>query len=120
MQSRKAEITKYLNRLGQTVSIKNKNGGEDDILAIVQSFWNSGKSRYAKRLSKIGVTVDDYYSLICSADYNISEYAEGDIAKFDGKKFRIVHTETVRVGNEIQYYSATLKRIWEEEDAFIN
>lgn len=120
MQSKKFEITKYLNALGQTVSIKNQNGGEGDILAIVQSFWNGGKSRYAKRLHKIGLTVDDYYSLICSADYNISSLNENDIAEFDNKKFRIVHTETVRVGNEIQYYSATLKRIWEEEDAFIN
>lgn len=101
--------------LGRELIIKRKDSGEDKLLAIVQSFWRSGKSRYRKQHSPIGLTMDDYYCYIGFPKYDITQLTDDDIVIFDNKSFCFVNAEPVRVNNKIQYYYGTLKRIWEDD-----
>lgn len=110
---------KYINALGREVTIIKSNGSEDKLLAVVQSIWRGGRERYEKHNTEIGLNLDDYYSFICSNDYDITNLTENDIVYFENKKYHFVHTEPIVVGGVIQYYTGTIKREWEAKDVFI-
>lgn len=118
MLDKSKTIEKYINTVGRVVRILRKDGCEDEILAVVHSFWTSGKSRYRKQQHPIGETVDDYYSIVAPPSYDITRLCDDDTVVIDDKRFVVVNQEAIRLGRIVQYYTATLKRVWEDCDAF--
>lgn len=110
---------KYIEALGREITIQKKDGTEDKILGVAQSFWRGGKARYEKHHSPIGQTAEDYFCLICPPSYELTKLTEDDIAELDDKKFCFVNTQAIRVGSKVQFYVGTLKRVWEAENVFI-
>lgn len=110
---------KYIQALGSAITISKKDGTEDIILGVAQSFWHGGKARYEKHQHPIGITSDDYFCLICPPSYDITKLSEDDIVSFDKKHFSFVNAHAVKVGDKVQFYVGTLKRIWEAENVFI-
>lgn len=109
---------KYITALGRAVSVIKVDGSEDKILAVVQSFWRGGKARYKKQQSRIGMDLEDFFTYIGPPSYDITSLTEDDIVVFDNKEFCFVNIEPIRIGNEILYYTGTLKRVWRGNNVF--
>jgi hypothetical protein len=117
MKIDKSEVCKkYLKKVGKTVRVVREDGSEDTILAVIGQVWKKNKSRFENLSSKIGLYYKDYYTYIGPYDCDITALTENDYLECNGKKYFVIRSEAVIVGDKVQYYDGVLKRIVEENE----
>ncbi len=109
MLNKTSTIEKYLQRLGQSVTLV-KNGSETEVFAVIEQTWKRNKSRFERNSSKIGRWYNAYYIYYGPASYDIRALGEEDYAVIDGARYYFVKAECVKVGNITQYYRGVLKK----------
>ncbi len=116
MLSKSKIFKKYFEVLGNSVTINREDGSEIKLFAAIEQTWRKNKNRFEAVASKLGQARNDYYIYIGPYDVDVTVLTNKDIVHCNGSEYYFLNADSVSVGNEIQYYTGVLKRIYEEDD----
>ena len=88
--------------------------------AVIMKNQRKNRLKFESNSSKIGRYFKDYYYYTGPYDVNIKEFSDDAVLSAMGEKFIFVQKEAVVTGGVIQYYTGVLKRIEEDENAFVS
>ncbi|MGN0523988.1 MAG: hypothetical protein ACI4IG_06920 [Eubacterium sp.] len=120
MLSKSKICKKYFRLLGNSVTLVTADGGEKQFFAAIQQTWRKNKTRFEALESKLGQVHNDYYLYLGPADVDITTLSRRDILRCNGNEYYFVVTDSVSVGDRVQYYTGVLKRIYKEDGNVFN
>ena len=111
------QIRRGLKNIGREVFLADGDWWSTPFYAVIQPMWKKyGKSNYENIKTEIGIIDSDYYQYYGPFDHNIEKLSNEAYLVADGIKYIFKRKRAIECGDNIQFFSGILKRVWEEED----
>ncbi len=116
MDNKAYKIKKGLERTGREVFLADGEWRSQPFYAVLEPKWRSYKTDFESVRTEIGRVNADYYTYTGPFNHNIMTLSDSACLYSDGVKYIFKKKETVRVKNEVLYYTGILRRVWEDSD----
>ena len=110
------KIKKGLELTGREVFLADGEWRSQPFYAVLEPKWRSYKTDFESSRTEIGSVSADYYIYTGPFNHNILLLSENACLYEDGVKYIFKKREAVKFKNETLYYTAVLRRVWEESN----
>ncbi len=114
MINNSGKIEKYLNEIGQKTTAYIQ-GEEFCFKAVFQKFRDKNRTNLEPKWDYAGAVDNEYASYIGPSSFDITKMMKDDYFIFQGEKYEPIKKSAIVVGDETQYFIATLKKVREYE-----
>lgn len=112
-------IKKQMTRLGVNCYVVDENGEESTVYAFLIPVWHRTKSKFEPVITPMGEMDNDYRIYYGPSDFDITKLTRNCTLVADGIKYYFVKTDRIEIGGELKFCSGVLKRLYEEELAYV-
>lgn len=110
------KIKRNLKRVGREVILADGNWKSTPFYAVIEPRWKNDKTNFENQKTEIGVVNKDYFTYLGPFDHNIQSLSEEGYLILDTHKYIFKKKECVKCGDDIQFYSGILRRVWGDEN----
>lgn len=120
MLDKRLVCEKYIKQIGRNITIVYKDGREQKLSAVLQAFWRSSKTHYQELQTPVGRSIEDYFHYIGPASCDVTQLTDEDYVVCGDEKYYFIKAQPTVIGDRIQFYTGTIKRIREDDFGVLN
>ncbi|MDD6728275.1 MAG: hypothetical protein PUE08_03530 [Eubacteriales bacterium] len=110
-------IKRQLERIGNSVYLKDGSWNSTPYKAYIYPLWRRKSSAFEPAYTEVGTNSREYYLYIGPYDHDITTLSDMGKTVFDGNEFTFTRRDSVKIDNEIIYFTGILKKLKENEYA---
>ena len=110
------KIKRGLERVGKTMILEDGDWRSAPFYAVLDKKWKSNKSDFEFHETEIGKVSADYYTYVGPYNHDILALSENACLYADGEKYIFKRRAAEKMNDEIIYYSAVVRKVWEDSD----
>lgn len=84
--------------------------------AVVEDKWRDNQTNFEYVKTEIGKVSADYYTYIGPFDHDIEALSPAAMLIMDGVKYTFKKREKIVCGDDVQFYTGVLRKVWGSDD----
>ena len=113
---RASKVKRGLERVGKKMILGDGEWRSAPFYGVLDKKWKSNKSDFEFHETEIGKVSADYYTYIGPHNHDILALSEDACLYADGEKYIFKRRAAEKMNDEIIYYSAVVRKVWEDPD----
>ncbi len=110
------KIKRYLKKVGREVFLADGVWKSTPFYAVIEPRWKNDKTNFENIKTELGIVSADYFTYLGPFDHNIESISDEGYLTLDNQKYIFKKKECVKCGNEVQFYSGILRKVWGDDN----